>query len=429
VIIEAAAIVDWRSGLRTGGWRISVEDGAISSLSPCASCSGSGLLVSPGLFQAHVHLCQTLFRGMAEGRTLLAWLEERIWPLEASHDQDTLATSVILSLRELLRGGVTGLVDMGSVRGSEVTVDVLRRSGVAALAGNALMDTGPGWIAADPGWLFEECARVAGACGGGVGYILAPRFALSCSDRIWDWIGEQPRAFPRSTHASESGAELAHPPIEAAGGNIRFLHRRGFLGPATLLAHCVHLRDGEAGLLASTGTAAVHCPWANLRLGSGIADINALAGASARVMVGSDGAACNNRLDPAGDSRLAMALADMSGPGRLPSTFWLRALTDCSGLLPGLPRNGLLEPGTAADIAVLDLGDDHMRRIECCEDPVRYILELDWPSLVAETWARGRLVHSRGSFPTLPGLPVGEEEARMRLSERAAALTGRAAGP
>jgi cytosine/adenosine deaminase-related metal-dependent hydrolase len=367
---------------------------------------------------------------MAEGRTLLAWLEERIWPLEASHDVDTLATSVILSLREMFGGGVTGLVDMGSVRDSAVTVDVLRRSGVTALAGNALMDIGPGWIAADPGWLVEECGRVAGACGGGVGYLLAPRFALSCSDRVWDWIAEQPRTIPRSTHASEARAELSHPPIEAAGGNIRFLERRGFLGSRTLLAHCVHIGEGEAGLLSSSGTVAIHCPWANLRLGSGIADANSLAGASVRMMLGSDGAACNNRLDPAGDARLAMALADLiAGPGRLPSGFWMRALTDCSGLFPGLPRNGLLEPGTAADIALLDIGRDRLQAVESCEDPVRHILELDWPSMVAETWARGRLVYSRGSFPTLPDLPVGEAAARQRLSERADALAGPSPGP
>src|SRR5437899_11077691 len=51
----------------------------------------NGLSVLLGLVQAHIHLCQTLFRGLAEDLTLEAWLAERIWPLEAapaeqSHD-------------------------------------------------------------------------------------------------------------------------------------------------------------------------------------------------------------------------------------------------------------------------------------------------------------------------------------------------------
>ncbi len=92
--------------------------------------------------QSHVHLCQTLFRGMAEGRTLLPWLEERIWPLEAAHTPETLAVSVIMSLKEIISTGSTGLLDMGSVEHSEVTAGILRESGIRAVVCNALMDRG-----------------------------------------------------------------------------------------------------------------------------------------------------------------------------------------------------------------------------------------------------------------------------------------------
>ena len=39
-----------------------------------------GAAVIPGFVQAHVHLCQALFRGMADDRPLLEWLVARIWP-------------------------------------------------------------------------------------------------------------------------------------------------------------------------------------------------------------------------------------------------------------------------------------------------------------------------------------------------------------
>src|SRR5205814_1899915 len=44
----------------------------------------SGCLVIPGLIQAHVHLCQTLFRGLADDLRLEDWLIRRIWPLPAA---------------------------------------------------------------------------------------------------------------------------------------------------------------------------------------------------------------------------------------------------------------------------------------------------------------------------------------------------------
>ena len=69
-------------------------DGRIAALAdPAArapaqrSIDASGLVIVPGLIQAHIHLCQTLFRGLAEDMPLLPWLRERIWPLEAAHDR------------------------------------------------------------------------------------------------------------------------------------------------------------------------------------------------------------------------------------------------------------------------------------------------------------------------------------------------------
>src|SRR5436190_3069283 len=56
----------------------------------------TGHVVVPGLVQAHVHLCQTLFRGLAEEQRLLEWLRERIWPLEVAHDPASLHASARL---------------------------------------------------------------------------------------------------------------------------------------------------------------------------------------------------------------------------------------------------------------------------------------------------------------------------------------------
>src|SRR5438874_10138159 len=63
------------------------------------SIDANGLVVVPGLIQAHIHLCQTLFRGLAEDLSLLAWLRERIWPLEAAHDPESLFASARLGIR------------------------------------------------------------------------------------------------------------------------------------------------------------------------------------------------------------------------------------------------------------------------------------------------------------------------------------------
>ena len=159
-IIDVAGIID-NGKFFSGGFSIELENGLIGSITRRnATGKWKNCIAMPGLIQTHIHLGQTLFRGMAEGRTLLPWLENRIWPFEASHTPDTLAVSVIQSLRELFSSGCTGFLDMGVLRFSEITVDILRRSCARALTGNSLMDVGPDWITEELSWLKEETQRV-----------------------------------------------------------------------------------------------------------------------------------------------------------------------------------------------------------------------------------------------------------------------------
>jgi cytosine/adenosine deaminase-related metal-dependent hydrolase len=61
--------------------------------------------------------------------------------------------------------------------------------------------------------------------------------------------------------------------------------------------------------MGSAGAALVHCPGSNLKLGSGVADVRAWRRAGVRCGLGSDGAACNNRLDTFTEMGLAAGLA------------------------------------------------------------------------------------------------------------------------
>src|SRR5437867_3596370 len=76
----------------------------------------TGLVIIPGLIQAHIHLCQTLFRGLADDLALEDWLAQRIWPLEAAHTEASIHASAMLGAAELLLGGTTAILDMETVR-------------------------------------------------------------------------------------------------------------------------------------------------------------------------------------------------------------------------------------------------------------------------------------------------------------------------
>ncbi|MCK5131000.1 MAG: amidohydrolase family protein [Candidatus Sabulitectum sp.] len=366
--------------------------------------------------QSHVHLCQTLFRGMAENRTLMPWLEERIWPLEAAHTPETLAVSVILSLREIISTGSTGLLDMGSVQHSTTTVNILKESGVRAVACNALMDRGPDFIKKPLPWLIKESEETEKNCEGLIQYGLAPRFVLSCSPELWQWLETKDRNTTRTTHAAEAPSEMADRWIDEHGGNIHLLDSLNFLSPVTLLAHCVHLQPKEVDLLKKTGTAVVHCPWANLHLGSGIADIPALIKNNIRVMLGSDGAPCNNRLDLSGETRLAASLATLkAAPGTIDGKAWATISSTQAAEFFNFKN---FENDTI-HLSLTETEEDELTR---AEDKQRYLNEIPRAGRVARVECNGRVIYDHGEFPTLPKLPMSIKEARDIVWNRALAL-------
>ncbi|HSG39850.1 MAG TPA: amidohydrolase family protein, partial [Thermoanaerobaculia bacterium] len=125
-----------------------VRDGRIFSLGVPEPPPGtrvldvSDCLVLPGLIQGHLHLGQTFFRGLAEGRRLLAWLRERIWPLEAAHDDESAYWCGMLGAAECLLGGTTTIQDIGIGPGARGLLQAIEDSGLRAFAGQCLMDSG-----------------------------------------------------------------------------------------------------------------------------------------------------------------------------------------------------------------------------------------------------------------------------------------------
>src|SRR5438552_8949841 len=122
-VLEADVLID-------ADGRISALCEPGNSLPAERSIDASGQVIVPGLIQAHIHLCQTLFRGLAEDRPLLGWLRERIWPLEAAHDPDSLRASARLGIAELLLGGTTSILDMGTVHHTDALFETAAETGI-----------------------------------------------------------------------------------------------------------------------------------------------------------------------------------------------------------------------------------------------------------------------------------------------------------
>jgi cytosine/adenosine deaminase-related metal-dependent hydrolase len=102
----------------------------------------NGAYLLPGFIQTHVHLCQTLFRGMADDMPLLDWLKRRVWPLEAAHSPGTLRASTRLASAELLLSGTTTVLTMETVHDTDVVFETLADTGIRAVVGKCMPGDG-----------------------------------------------------------------------------------------------------------------------------------------------------------------------------------------------------------------------------------------------------------------------------------------------
>jgi cytosine/adenosine deaminase-related metal-dependent hydrolase len=118
-----------------------------------------------------------------------------------------------------------------------------------------------------------------------------------------------------------------------------------------------------------------------------------------------------------------MALASVkAGPGSIPSGFWFRSVTQGAAELLGWRNVGRLAPGFEADIAVLEPDPLEWEELAMASDPLRFALELPWPSRVRSVYSAGRLLLGDGEFPTLPSLPGSLSRERADLAGRAMLL-------
>jgi cytosine/adenosine deaminase-related metal-dependent hydrolase len=307
---------------------------------------------------------------MADDLPLLPWLRERIWPLEAAHDERSLRASADLGLAEMISAGTTTILDMGTVHGHDAVMDACARSGIRALSGKAMMDRGEGV----PKGLRESlrdslreserlCKTWTGAGQGRLGYAFAPRFVLSCSEGLVRGAVELATEAGAlvHTHAAEHRGEREAVITALGADDVTVLRRWGVSGPRAILAHGVQLTRTDAVAVAEDGTRVVHCPSANLKLGSGVAPVAALDALGVSLALGADGAPCNNNLDPWTEMRHAALLSNVkSSVGSLPARRVLRLATVDGARALGLDAiTGSLERGKRADLAVVRLDGVH----------------------------------------------------------------------
>jgi len=377
-----------------------------------------GKLAIPGLINAHGHAPMTLLRGIADDVPLQMWLEQAIWPAEASLTEDDVYWGTLLAQVEMLRSGTTQFVDMYfhvDAIGRAVAEGGLRALLSYGMIADRLDRKGQGEIDRSKQlirtWHEEADGRIRIA--------VAPHAIYTCGEEIWREAVALATRYnvPIHTHVCETKKEVDNWRDSHGRTPIEELLNLGVFSVPTVAAHCVHVDAEDIGTLADSHVTVAHCPASNAKLGSGIAPLDLFLRHGVRVALGTDGAASNNNLDLLRDMRLAILLqkASRQDPTAMNAETAF-ALATLNGAAACGTNAGALEAGTLADLVLIDL--------ERCSTmpvhrPLSAVVYASDPASVTDVFIDGRSVLRNGELLTLD-----EEKIRAEVKRIGSRLVG-----
>ncbi len=442
LVVRAGAVLCLdEAGTRHEGAAVAVDGGRVVAVGDAAEVEGAwagrervdlpGHALLPGFVNAHTHLGMSMLRGVADDRDLDAFLAA-VLPIEdAVLDAGRVALATRAAATESVLAGVTTALDMYYF--AEAGVPAAESVGLRLLSGPVVFDGGPGsvpWpaqVAAAREWFARADDRP------GTRPVIGPHSTYLVSPDHLAEVRELAVAHGAlvHVHAAETAAEVELVRGRHGVGPVALLASLGLLGSDTVLAHAVHLDDGDLELVAGTGAAVAHCPASNLKLASGVARVPELLAAGVAVGIGTDGPASSNDLDVLGATRLA-ALLHKGAPAtgapdaaHLPAEVALRAAALGGARALGIDAEvGSVEVGKLADLVAVDLDRPHVQPVY---DVASSVLYAAGRGDVTDVWSAGRRVVADGT-PTSPDAATVTDDLRA-LQREVAALRGGAGRP
>ena len=394
VPVEPAGVVLKEHGL-------GIRDGRIAFIGPRAAALKlvatevrelPGMLLSPGLINAHGHAAMSLFRGLADDLPLMTWLEKHIWPAEAKWvDETFVRDGTDLAIAEQLKGGITCFSDMYFY--PKVASDCVHNSGMRAQIAIPILDFPiPGASTADEAIrqgveLFGDLKHHSR-----ITIVFGPHAPYTVCDENLEKIRVMAEELDASIqmHVHETAFEVQQAVEQTGERPLARLARLGLLGPRFQAVHMTQISEDDLALLVESNTSVIHCPESNLKLASGFCPVERLWQAGVNVAIGTDGAASNNDLDLLGETRTAALLAKaVAGSATaLDAHRALRMATLNGARAMGLENEiGSLEVGKAADIVAFDLSGLAQQPIY---DPVSQLIYATGRDCVKHLWVAGK---------------------------------------
>ena len=355
-------------GVVTDGGKI-VEVGTTADLKakyPQAEfVDARGGVIMPGLINAHTHIYSALARGLSiDGYNPTSFyevLDGQWWYIDRNLDLEATKASAQALVIDSIKQGVTTIFDHHAsfceVPGSLMRIaEVTREFGMRACLCYEVSDRDGEEKSLQS---VQENKDFIDYCEQNPSDMLKAMFGghalFTISDKTFDrMVAANNGRTGYHIHVSE-GMNDVYDSLQNYGRRpVQRLQDHGILGPKTILGHCIHVNTAEIELIKNTDTMVVNNPESNMGNAVGICPVLPLSKAGILLGMGTD-AYTNDMLES-----LKVALCSQRSNACAPNVAWCE-VTDM------LFKNdakigaryfdaplGVLEPGAAADVIVMD---------------------------------------------------------------------------
>ena len=420
VTLDAAGSVIRNGRIAIEGDRIIVVGEVPVDFEPDEVVDGYNHAVLPGFFNAHCHAAMTYERGWAEDLSFDRWLNEKIWVAEAALGPDDVYWGAALAACEMLRGGVAGFND-----------HYFYMDRVAELVAQSGMKAGLTWCVFGIGDEHEVGANLEGTlefidrwdsrADGRLRLLLGPHSPYVCPPDFLRRVAQvaTERALTVHLHVSES-QEQVNNSVEAHGLTpVAHLESLGIFDGSCIAAHCLVVSDADLEILARRGVTVAHTPITYMKLAMGVNDLSRFTKRGINLAIGTDGPASNADMDMPAAIRQTVILQkhEQRDPEAVPGDLALRMATQNGARAIGFPDSGVLSPGMAADLMLVDLDTPHLLpRHDLVANLVHALKASDVTALMVD----GRWLYRDGEILTLD-----EEKIKAEAEKGAYRLVGR----
>ena len=360
---------------------------------------GNGKLLMSAFYNTHTHSPMTLMRGYGGGLNLQDWLTQKIFPFEDKLDSHAVYYGTLLAMAESIAYGNVSSTDMYSL-----CDDIAR----AVLDSGAKMNISRGVVHFDDSdpyrsprytealrlikaFPVKAQGRLIGEASIHAEYTSNPETVRAITELASEHSTQM------HIHLSETKTE--HEECKARHGKTpaRYFYDLGLFDVPTTAAHCVWLEDEDFLLLAEKGVTVATNPVSNMKLASGIADIDRMRNCGIRITLGTDGVSSNNSLNFFEEMKLMSLSAKIRtmDPLTLTPTQVLRIATREGALSQGRQDCGCLATGQKADLIVIDLSRPHLCPVHDIKENLVYSASA---ADVVLTMADGDVLYKDGAF-------------------------------